>query len=461
MRYDVEHQRNIAFDLLRLRNCGISLADYFEEGEPVIIYGMGFLGIELYHELKGRVNIVCFMDRAHDMEYFDGIPVFAMQNPALYDMVEKFKEIKAVITVSQARKSIFGEFTSRFPNVIPLSLYLITATLKLEKSDLLDKKQLLALDIAKKIIYDIDTKIDKIVVLGTSYTQLLSFLVLPNWQNTFYITDRFFPKKIVEKMTECNVPCLNEAEAGEFYDLTYIISDYAAKRNIPVYGHDHLFLSRAFLENPIILIEDGEGNYNPKCAISHKNMLDSSETYFAYGFDQKVKRILLTGLKKIPEEISEKTEYINPSEQWRQKNDKEKQIISEIFGFPYAELIKLTNEGRTILFLTEPYAHIGGGDVIPVEKMVDMYKEILSNYDKNRIIIKPHPADTTDYESLMPGYCVVSRQFPVQLIQWTEIPVQRVIVMHRSTCIHCFSKECEIDVYRDILLKYGLSKYAI
>lgn len=451
MRYDVEHQRNIAFDLIRLKNNGISIADYFQQGETVIIYGMGFLGMELYGALKGRVKFVCFMDRAHDMEFYDGIPIFAMENPSLGTRMKGYSEVKVIVTVTQARKQIIEEINNRFPNAVPLTLYSVTASLKLEKSSLLNKKQPLALNIAKKIIRNQDAGIDRIVVLGTSYTELLSFLVLPDCRKTLYITDRFFPKIVIEKMTECGIPCLSEMEAGEFYDLTYLIAEYAAKRKIPVYGHDHLFLSRAFLENPIILIEDGVGNYNIKNAMIYKNILDSGDIYRAFGADSLVKKIFLTGLGTVPEELSNKVEYFDPAEQWQKKSSGEKQLISQIFAFPYKELLELTACGKTTLFLTEPYAHRSGLETLTVDKMVEMYREILSDYNMDEIIIKPHPSDHTDYETLMPGYSVVSGHFPIQMIPWTGIPVKKVILMQSSTCRHCFSHGYETDVRKDLL----------
>lgn len=47
-------------------------------------------------------------------------------------------------------------------------------------------------------------------------------------------------------MTENDIPCLYEEDAGEFYDICYIIAEYAREKGIPVYGHDHMLLSRSF-----------------------------------------------------------------------------------------------------------------------------------------------------------------------------------------------------------------------
>ncbi len=457
MRYDVEHQRNIAFDLLRLKRHGISVREYFEKDESIIIYGLGFLGKELYWELKEWVRIVCFMDRAHDQEFFDQVPVYSMDNTVVSDITRDHQKLTVVITVSQAWEDIAQTLSEKFPgSFVPVPFYAITADLKLKKTGFFSNKQPLALEIVRDILYNRPANIERIVLVGTSYTWLLSLLMLEGWERTLYLAERFFSAENVKKMTEHNIPCFYEEEAGEFYDITYLIAAYAKRWNIPVYGHDHLFLSRAFLKNSITVIEDGDANYNFKNAVIYKSILDSSEPYYPFGFHDYVDKIFLTGFKKIPEEISHKAEIIEPAALWNMEDGRERQIISDLFSFPYEELKNLVEHGKTILFLTEPYANMRGEDIISIRQMIEMYQEILANYDKSQIIIKPHPSDCVDYKIWMPGYCVIDRQFPVQMISWTEIPLEKIILMHRSTCIQAFSGKYEIEECEEILSKYGL-----
>lgn len=456
MRFRTEHQRNIAFDLLRLKRKGFSIIEYFKKDEPVVIYGLDFLGKEMYLELKGKVNIICFIDRSHDMEYFDDIPVFSIDNTRLNTLFMQYEKVKVLVMILSDWDSIKEDIMTRFKNTVPISPYLVTSSLKTNKMNFFEHKQPLAMNIVKKMINNEPVQIDKIVLVGTSYTELLSFLILPDCQNALFVAERFFPAGVVDKMTKHDIPCLYEEEAGEFYDICYLIAQYAREKRIPVYGHDHMLLSRGFFENSITVIEDGDANYAFKHAISYHNILDNGDTYYPFGFDRHVNRVLLTGLMDVPRELEGKAECIDPVALWKAKSQEEKRVISDIFSFPYDEIQDLVQMGKDILFLTEAYAYVNGDNVISVEKQVQLYKEILSNYDSDRIFIKPHPSDNADYAKLMPEYKVIPKQFPMQMLKWTDVGLKKVILLWGTTCMYVFSNGYDIDVYKDILYKYGI-----
>ena len=153
MRFRTEHQRNIAFDLLRLKREGISITQYFQKEEAVVIYGLDFLGKEMYLELKGKVNIICFIDRSHDMEYFDDIPVFSIDNTRLNTLFMQYEKVKVLVMILSDWDSIKEEIMTRFKNTVPISPYLVTSSLK-----------------TNKMINNEPVQIDKIVLVGTSYT---------------------------------------------------------------------------------------------------------------------------------------------------------------------------------------------------------------------------------------------------------------------------------------------------
>ncbi|NBJ92530.1 hypothetical protein [Parablautia muri] len=456
MRFSTEHQRNIAFDLLRLKRKGISITKYFQKGEPVVIYGLDFLGKEMYFELKEWVNIICFIDRSHDMEFFDGIPIFSIDNTALKTFFMKYEEVNVLVMVLSDWPNISSGILKRFENAVPISPYLITASLKVVKTDYFAHKQQSTIEIVKKMVNNEVVNISNIVLVGTSYTALLSTLVLPDWKNSLFLAERFFPSKVVEQMTANNILCLYEEEAGEFYDICYMIAAYARQKDIPIYGHDHMLLSRSFFENTITVIEDGDANYDFKHAVTYHNILDNGNTYYPFGFDKNVSKVFLTGLMDVPKELETKAERIVPSALWKLKSEAEKRMISNIFSFPYCEILNLVQNGKNIIFLTEAYAYVNGDNVISVEKQIELYKEILSNYDSDRIFIKPHPSDNADYATLMPEYKVISKQFPMQMLKWTGIEFKKIILLWGTTCMHVFANDFNVDVHKDILYRYGI-----
>ena len=456
MWFRTEHQRNMAFDLLRLKRKNIPIRSFFKKKEPVIIYGLDFLGKEIYCELKEWAHVLCFIDRSHDGKRFDGVRIFCLDNKELDKIVALYEKIKVLIMIQPEWMLISGMITDRFSNVVPLSLYEVTSYIKMREPVFFSHKQQKALEIVRNILDNRPAGIRRIVLTGTSYTELLSFLILPDWQHCLYVAERFLQPGSVKNMTDAHIACLYEEEAGEFYDICYLIAAYAKKYHIPVYGHDHMLLSRPFLENGIVVVEDGNANYDVKYAVANESVLDDGKRYQPYGFDQHVQKVFLTGLMEIPQELEQKAVCINPYQCWCTKTEEEKQMITSIFSFPYDKISTLIRQGKNILFLTEPYAYMDSGKIITVQQQVEMYREVLACYDKDSVLIKPHPADKTDYAVRMPDYTVIDREFPIQLLMWTGLEIKKVIMFWDTTCMYSVSNICETDVYKDILFRYGL-----
>lgn len=456
MKHRSEHQRNIAFDLLRMQEAGVNISDYFEENEPVAIYGLDFLSRQLLAQIEDKVNIVCFIDRSHDRENFHGIPVFSLENSKLQSVLAEYAGIKVVVMIMHDWMNIRQDILQYCKNAIPVSIYQITSWIKLYKMNIFAEKQGLTTGILKKMISDEETAIDKVVLVGTGYTQLLSMLILSGWEKTLFIAERFLPKQIAEKMAEHGIPCLYEEEAGEFYDMCYLVAEYIRKRKIPVYGHDHMLLSQAFLENPIQVIEDGDINYFDYRAKKVVRILDDNRIYYPFGYDQSIEAVFLTGLMEIPQEINGKTVLINPTELWENKTNEEKEILSRLFSFPYEEIKNMVDSGKDILLLTEPYTKMKGQHSISVEKQIALTSDVLSLYDRNKVIIKPHPSDEVDYGKYFSGCSVIEKNFPIQMLKWAGIKFDKIVMFGRHTCMYALMDAYKIDVHEEIPEKYGI-----
>ena len=99
MRYSVEHQRNIAYDLLYFRRKEIDISEYFEKNEPVIIYGFDFIGKEIYHAIKKQVNVLFILDREHDNECYDNTAIYSLDNECINYITDKYGKIKLIISI--------------------------------------------------------------------------------------------------------------------------------------------------------------------------------------------------------------------------------------------------------------------------------------------------------------------------------------------------------------------------
>lgn len=448
IRYSVEHQRNIAYELLDLRRRGMDFSSCFKEQEPVIIYGFDFLGKEICQEIKNRVNVLCFIDRAYDKEVYEGIPVFSLNNEELIKQTDCYDEIKLLVMIISDTEKIISDVTECLKNITYVSLYTLFFECKMKTAAFISEQNSETLEILHKILDDTESDIANIILTGTSYTTLLGMLYLKDWKNSLFIMERFVPEVVVRNMQERGIWCLYERQPVQYYDLCYVISEYARKRHIPVWGHDHMKLSRAFLTNGIRVLEDGLGNYKYSYAKRHMIVLDEGRCYMPMGYDDLVSKVVLTGQFPLPEEIVDKIEVVSPSLLWGNRGAAEKKEIAGIMGFPYEEIEQEIEAGKTIIFMTEP--HVSGGEMwMEEEQQIKMYRHILSNYQKSQIMIKPHPGDHINYAEKMPEYYVLKGQFPIQMIAWFGIKIEKYIVMNHSSCLNLLKETSRVDVYDD------------
>lgn len=448
IRYSVEHQRNIAYGLLDLKRSEINLSSCFREQEPVIIYGFDFLGKEICREIRDRVNVLCFIDRAHDMEMYEGIPVFSINNKELIKRTDFYDEIKLLVMIVSDTEKIISDVTERLKNITNVSLYKLFFECKMKTAAFYREQNSETMEVLHKILADAESDIANIILTGTSYTALLGMLYLEDWKDSLFIMERFVPEAVVRKMQEMGIRCLYERQSVQYYDLCYVIAEYARQRHIPVWGHDHMNLSRAFLSNGIRVLEDGLGNYKYSYAARHMIVLDEGRRYMPMGYDDLVSKVVLTGQFPLPEEIADKIEVVSPSLLWGNRGAADKKEIAGIMGFPYQEIEREIATGKNIIFITEP--HVSGGEMqMEEEQQINTYRQILSGYPQSQIMIKPHPCDYINYAERMPEYCVLEGQFPIQMIAWFGIKIEKYIVMNHSSCLNLLKETSRVDVYDD------------
>jgi len=451
LRYNVEHQRNIAYDLLELDRKDIRLANALCPGEPVAIYGFDFIGKEVYERIKLDVDVICFFDRAYDGAIYDGVPVYSLENEEVLKLGDSLKTLKVIIIIMSDFDKIVTDVLNRIKIAEPISVYKILAFCKVKfDKEFIENENSTTLELLYDIIRDKPVKIDNIILVGTAYTQLLGILYLKNWKNSLFIMERYISENIANRIKDNQLCCLYEKEAVQCYSLCYIIAEYVKKHSISIWGHDHMQLSRPFLNSAINILEDGLGNYDFIYTKQYNIILDNGEFYIPLGYDAKIKKVILTGQFDLPKEIKEKIICVNPTNLWKQKNKDEKKMITQIFGFPYETIVSEERE-KTILFLTEPNIDLSS-EIQSKDEQIRIYKEIISKYPGSKVIIKPHPADIINYAKELPECVTIEKSFPIQMIAWFGIKFFKVIIMHGSSCLNIFQNIYNVDVYDGTLL---------
>lgn len=95
---------------------------------------------------------------------------------------------------------------------------------------------------------------------------------------------------------------------------------------------------------------------------------------------------------------------------WNSFNELKKKIVLDKFNLTLSEVEALKQ--FEIILLTRPL----WPDTLSRKEHQTIYKQIISNYDWKRMLVKPHPRDNYSYENDFPGIYVFHKPVPMQLI---------------------------------------------
>lgn len=194
-----------------------------------------------------------------------------------------------------------------------------------------------------------------------------------------------------------------------------------AGKNLIFWGHDHLSFSPPVIGNhDINVIEDGVGNYN-EYFLSKKDNVNFFHRIFSpilygrltidgtYGGSKNTKKIILTGLKNIPEIIKNKAELYDIHKIWHSTSSDIKNKILDIFNLVPQDISLF--EKKDIIILTQPYHNLIGS-----AELIEIYKKSISQYDPKDIVIKTHPRDTIDYSKVFNEITVFTKPVPIEIL---------------------------------------------
>lgn len=229
-------------------------------------------------------------------------------------------------------------------------------------------------------------------------------------------------------------------------------------KDIQVYGADHIRGAEFFIKRyNFYLLEDGTINYSQKqYKRSIKNRLLS---YPKFGRDKNVKKIYLTGLASIPEEIENKVEIINLKKLWDLKTKEEQQEILEVFGFNSNQLKEL--EGRNMILYTQPLSEDG---VITEKEKIELYSKIILKYPKEKLILKMHPREKTNYKNIFKEILVLEQSFPAEMFELLEIRFDKGITIFSTAVLSTKLKEIDFygtEAHHKLLERFGSMEHII
>lgn len=220
------------------------------------------------------------------------------------------------------------------------------------------------------------------------------------------------------------------------------------KNNILIYGQDHLLIgNKLLLFKNFYLIEDGSMSYSTILVdyfAKRQGIKKIIDTIFQrkkmLGRDSAVKKIYLTGLAPIPEEIKNKVEIINLKELWNKKSDVEKEEILNIFGFDKNIVNNIKN--RKYILYTQPLSE---DEILLESEKIELYSKILEKYDKNYVVLKKHPREKTDYKKIFPDIEVMDQVFPAELLTLLDIHFEKAITIFSTAALT--DDKVQVDFY--------------
>lgn len=115
---------------------------------------------------------------------------------------------------------------------------------------------------------------------------------------------------------------------------------------------------------------------------------------------------------------------------FRNLSRNEKKEIMGIFGIDKNIIEKKYN----ILLLTQPFDI--DYSAISENLKIELYKKIVEKYGEQKILIKTHPREKTDYEKYFPNCDVISDKFPVELLNFLPVKFKNVVAVSSTAAVY-------------------------
>lgn len=191
---------------------------------------------------------------------------------------------------------------------------------------------------------------------------------------------------------------------------------------------------------------DNRGHFKLKAFLASLNLIFIQNGWGKYCLDMEVNNISILPYpcpKYIEKPRQELTDLLTKEDQ---------ALLVRLFVNNIEEIRKKLDTGREkVLLLTEPLCELNVRERI-FRDCIDQYGQ--TEGSKTVVLIKPHPRDLLDYETLFPEYIILDRKFPMEVLNYIDgLTFRRVISVF--TVVHSIRFAQEI-VYlgEDFMDKY-------
>lgn len=273
-----------------------------------------------------------------------------------------------------------------------------------------------------------------VVIVGTHYTLLLYFLLNKNFRENYYITNENVIYELL-KGENFKVERLKVEDTDAIYRLFNKLENKEIRNNLNFIGSDHIesyYILRIFIDS-FTLLEDGLKNYRFDIEKELKRK------YPQAGLDDKVKKIILTGLDEVPEIIKHKVEIVNMKQKWLEKSLEEKKEILNIFNITLEDINDMKES--EVVFFTQPLTE---DDFTELEEEMALYDKLLEKYRNNKVIIKTHPREVKNYKELLlkyPNIKLFNKKVPIELFSLLGVEFDIVSTVFSTSVLQVKCKQ--------------------
>lgn len=129
--------------------------------------------------------------------------------------------------------------------------------------------------------------------------------------------------------------------------------------------------------------------------------------------------------------ITKPVEIINLKEKWNKSSENKKKFIFDFYNFNI-DILKQYNSFSILC----PQA-LSEDNLISEEEKIEIYRRALDTIPQNeKIVIKPHPREKTDYKKIFPNAIVISKDFPMELADIAGIKFSKIYTVYSSVALH-------------------------
>lgn len=186
-------------------------------------------------------------------------------------------------------------------------------------------------------------------------------------------------------------------------------------RYVPCYGNVETVFSPFFVQNfPFYPISDG---------------LWDIKKFTEYLHNSRFKKMYTV---KYADEMEqdERIEYLDMDQLWAQRTPVEQTEFAHYYRIDEQLLTRLKQ--ARVLLVTQPMSE---DNIMSESDKIAVYKSIMEQY-REKIIIKPHPRETTDYRKFFPNIEVFPKTAPVELLKLLVPEIDRVVTFFSTAGVN-------------------------